>query len=273
MRFFCVIMTLLCVVLAGCSGWDDLTKDDVSDVEDCYEQTIIVDGHYAIVLDKDCMDLALLSAGPKIALEAEAIEKAVEAPEPEVEAPEPEDLPQYEYDCPISDLGDWTLLTTLERNNSGLDSFRVPDEEIDPITQAYVDQKDFLFVIYQPAVIVDPRWNRGYERAGGSAVEARYYLEAPGLLEGTVLSGYSRVFHFVDPDAHWFTHYDQHRDKSESGFTVTFSSAPVLNPEDWLNPRKFLWSPTFGTSLDGFFVGGAGAPDINQEYVLSIYIR
>ena len=91
-------------------------------------------------------------------------------------------IEQNEYECPIEDYGDWTLLTKLDRNNFALDKFRVPEEEIDPITQAYADQKDFLFVIYQPAVIVDPRFNRGSERAGGTLQQARYYLESPGLL-------------------------------------------------------------------------------------------
>ena len=270
MRSFCVITILLCV-LTGCFGLDDTTKDDVSDVADCYEQTIIVDDHYGIVLDKDCMDLALLSAGTKIALESEVIEWAEEAPEPESEATGTEVAPQYP--CPIEDYGDWTLLTTLARNNFNLSEFRVPKEEIDLITQAYADQKDFLFVIYDPAVIIDPRWNRGVERAGRSDLEARYYLENPGLLEGTVLVLHSKTFHFVDPNAFWFKHYDKHRDLSQSGFTVTFDTTPFIEPEKALNPRKYEWAPSFGTSLEGWAVGGAGAPDITQDFVLSIYTR
>ena len=270
MRFlFCMIMTLLFVV--GCSVWDDVTKDDVSDVADCYEQTIIVDDHYAIVLDKDCMDLALLSAGPKIALEAEAIEKAEEATEPEAEATGTEVAPQYP--CPIEDYEGWTLLITLARNNFNLNQFRVPKTEIDTITQAYVDAKDLLFVIYQPAVPVDPRLNRGHDRAGGSVREARYYLENPRLLHKTEFMPHSQRYHFVDPNANWFKHYDKHRDLSQSGFTVEFDTSPFLEPEKSINPRKYEWSPVFGTSLDGFGVGGAGAPDIREEHFLNIYTR
>lgn len=270
-HFLCVIAILLCVVLAGCFGLDDTTKDDVSDVADCYEQTIIVDDHYGVVFDKDCMDLAMLSAGPKIALDAEVFEWAQEAPEPEVVATGTEVAPQYP--CPIEDYGDWTLLTTLARNNFNLTNFRVPKEEIDLITQAYADQKDFLFVIYDPAVIVDPRLNRGVERAGRSDLEARYYLENPGLLEGTVLVPHSKSFHFVDPNAGWFKHYDKHRDLSQSGFTIVFDTTPFIEPEKALTPRKYEWAPQFGTSLDGFWPGGAGAPEIVQDFVLSIYTR
>ena len=265
------------VVLVGCFGLENVTNDDVSDVADCYEQTIVVDDHYAIILDKDCMDFALLSAAPKIALESESIENAEEVPAPEAEAPETEvEATETEvspqYPCPIEDLGDWTLLVTLARNNFSLGSFRVPDEEIDLITQAFVDQKDFLFIIYEPAVIVDPRWNRGSDRAGGSQ-EARYYLENPGLLSANALTPHFYTYHFVDPNAHWFSHWDKVRDLTKSGFTVSFDTSPFLEPEKSINPRKFEWSPKFGTSLDGFVVDGAGAPDINEDVLLSIYIR
>ena len=182
-------------------------------------------------------------------------------------------IEEDEYDCPIEDYGDWTLLTTLNRNNFNLENFRVPKEEIDPITQAYADQKDFLFVIYQPAILVDPRINRGNERAGGTTAQARYYLEAPGLLEGTSLIPHLQKFHFVDPDAFWFQHYDKVRDLSESGFTVIFDTTPFIEPEKSVNPRKYEWSPLFGTSLNGWWVGDAGAPDIRQDYVLNIYTR
>ena len=182
-------------------------------------------------------------------------------------------IEQDEYDCPIEDYGDWTLLTKLNRNNFALDNFRVPEEEIDPITQAYADQKDFLFVIYEPAVIVDPRFNRGSDQAGGTTQQARYHLESPGLLQGDSLIAHFQIFHFVDPDAFWFQHYDQWRDLSKSGFTIAFDTTPYIDPEGSINPRKFQWSPLFGTSLNGWWPGGPGAPDINQDFVLNIYTR
>lgn len=177
-----------------------------------------------------------------------------------------------QYECNIEDNGDWTLLVTLERNNFNLDSFRVPKSEIDTINQAYADQMDFLFIIYRPAVIVDPRFNRGSDRAGGGG-QTRYYLENPGLLQATSFTSHFQAFHFVDPDATWFQHYDQWRDKSESGLTIAFDTTPFLEPEEYINPRKFKNTPLFGTSLHGWWVGGAGAPDIREEYVLNIYIR
>ena len=266
-----LFVVLLSVVFVGCFDLNTVTKDTIDDVADCYEQTVVVeDDYYAIVLDKDCMDSVLLSAGPKIALEAEAIEKAEESPEPDVEATETDVA--TEYPCPIEDLGDWALLVTLARNNFTLGSFRVPDEEIDLITQAFVDQKDFLFIIYEPAVRVDPRLNRGSDRAGGSK-ETRYYLENPGLLSANALTPHFYTYHFVDPDALWFSHWDKVRDLTESGFTIAFDTSPFLEPEKSINPRKFQWGPQFGTSLDGFIVDGAGAPDINEDFLLSIYIR
>lgn len=146
MRFFCVIMTLLFVVLAGCSVSDDLTKDDVSDVADCYEQTIIVDDHYAIVLDKDCMDLALLSAGPKIALEAEAIEKAEEAPEPEAEDVDPPVIDSTPVVAIPTDV-DWELIATLQRDPLAPGMFYIFPEQQEAIGKAYEAGKHFIFEI------------------------------------------------------------------------------------------------------------------------------
>ena len=146
MRFFCVIMTLLCVVLAGCSVLDDLTKDDVSDVADCYEQTIIVDDHYAVVLDKDCMDLALLSAGPKIALEAEAIEKAEEAPETEAEDVDPPVIDSTPVVAIPTDV-DWELIATLQRDPLDPGEFYIFPEENEAISKAYEAGKHFIFEI------------------------------------------------------------------------------------------------------------------------------
>ena len=254
MRFLvCVIVPLFFVVLAGCFDLNTVTKDTIDDVADCYEQTIVVDDHYAIVLNKDCMDSAILLTTPE--------------PTPtETENISPE------YPCPTEDLGDWTLLTTLNRNNFNLGQFRVPKEEIDPITNAYLDNQDFLFIIYQPAVRVDPRFNRGIDRAGGTN-QARYHLEAPGLLAQDTLIPHWQSFHFVDPDAKWFKHYDQHRDLSQSGFTIEFDTTPMLEPETYINPREYLYGPRFGTSLDGWIVDGPGAPDINEDVQLKIYTR
>lgn len=282
MRFpVCLITTLL--LIAGCDYLDD--SDDMSDSDDmlslvkgdaadCYQQTVVVDDYYAVVLDKNCMDSAILSANPRAAsTEIEVIVPFDADPastKTETEGAEAEVAP--EYACPIEDLGDWALLVRLARNNFNLGSFRVPDEEIDLITQAFVDQKDFLFIIYEPAVIVDPRLNRGRDRAGGT-LQTRYYLENPGLLNANALIPHFYTYHFIDPDARWFQHWDKVRDLTESGFTISFDTRPMLEPEEVINPRKFEWGPQFGTSLDGFTVDGAGAPDIKEDFLLDIYIR
>ncbi len=266
MRFvFCVIMTLCFFVFAGCFGLENVTKDDVSDVADCYEQTVIVDDHYAIILDKDCMDFALLSSAPKIALEAESIEKAEEAPEPEVTT---------EYPCPIEDRGDWTLLVTLKRNNFNLNAFRVPKEWIDLITQEYVDGKDFLFIIYKPAIPVQPDRYSDATRSFGNSEQARYYLEAPGLLHNNSLIDHFQRFHFVDSDAFWFRHWDTWRDRTQSGFIAIFNTLAYQNANDQISQgRDFVFGPEFGSTMDGFGIGGPGAPEINEYYELDIYVR
>ena len=179
-----------------------------------------------------------------------------------------------EYDCPIEDLGNWTLLTTLQRDNFSLGRFRVPDEEINPVNQAYVDSKDFLFIIYKAAVRI-PEWMGRGDRTDGNVQQARYYLEAPGLLSQNAFITHWQVFHFIDPDAFWFEHWDTWRDKTESGFTIEFDSTPIskqLTPGT-VKPREFAFSPAFGTSLDAWIVDGPGAPDIKEDFVLDIYTR
>ena len=160
-------MTLLCVVLAGCSVLDDLTKDDVSDVADCYEQTIIVDDHYAIVLDKDCMDLALLSAGPKIALEAEVIEKAEESPEPEAEdvgSPVIDSTPVVAIPIDV----DWELIATLQRNPLDPGMFYIFPEQNEPMCKAYEEGRHFIFEL-------------GYEFRESNSNVIRHYIIQPDV--------------------------------------------------------------------------------------------
>ena len=172
------------------------------------------------------------------------------------------------YPCPIEDRGDWIFLVELPRRNLNPDTFRMVDEWIDPITQAYVDGKDFLFVIYKPS---QPGPNG--RPIGGNIVQARYYLEAPGLLYGNTLA---QKFHFVDPNAQWFTNWDRTgRDRTQSGFTVRFNATPMFEPSvpGVVKSREYLYGPEFGTSLDGVFVGGGGAPEIKTDWVLRIYTR
>ena len=216
-----LFVVLLSVVFAGCFEMNNVTKEDVSDMADCYETTIAVDDRYAIVLNKDCMDSLLLSAAPKIALETEAIVNAEEVGETAAEATETEVA--TEYPCPIEDRGNWTLLVTLKRNNFNLTNFRVPKEQEDLINQAYVDGKDFFFIIYKLAVAILPTHWSDATRTLGDIRQARYYLEAPGLLNQNSLISHQQVFNFVDPDAFWFEHWSS-RDRTQSGFLVSFET-------------------------------------------------
>ena len=181
----------------------------------------------------------------------------------------PAEMPVVEYPCPPLDRGDWVLLVELPRQNLNPDTFRMVNEWIDPIVQAYIDGKDFLFVILSP----------GKELPDGSRIlynihSARFYLESPGLLHDVLGA---QMFHFPDPNGRWFTHWDRAgRDRTQAGFTVKFNSAPM--PEPTIVPgakkeREYAFGPVFGTSLDGQVVGESGSPEIKVDWVLRIYTR
>ena len=175
----------------------------------------------------------------------------------------PAELPVVEYPCPNFDRGDWLLLVELPRHNLNPDRFRMSDEWIDPIVQAYVDQKDFLFVIHKPGKELLEGGLTGY-----NVYSARFYLEAPGLLHDVL--GVER-FHFSDPHGRWYQHWDRAgRDRTQTGFIVEFDSTLMFEPSvpGVEKSREYLYGPAFGTSLDGAFVGGAGAPEIKVDWVL-----
>ena len=155
----------------------------------------------------------------------------------------PADMPVVEYPCPPLDRGDWVLLVELPRRNLEPDSFRMVKEWVEPIRSAYVDGKDFLFVILSPGKeLPDGR------RTGYSVGSARFYLESPGLLHDVL--GVQR-FHFPDSNGYWFTHWDRAgRDRTQAGLTVEFG----------------LFGSGFGTSLDGVRIGGGGAPEIKVDW-------
>ena len=180
----------------------------------------------------------------------------------------PMELPVVEYPCPNFDRGDWRLLVELPRQNLNPDEFRMVNEWIDPIMSAYVDGKDFLFVILLPGKeLPDGR------RTGYNIHSARFYLEAPGLLHDVLGA---QMFHFPDPNGRWFTHWDRAgRDRTQTGFTVWFDSTPMFEPSvpGAKKEREYLFGPDFGTSLDGVTVGGGGAPEIKVDWVLRIYTR
>ena len=166
------------------------------------------------------------------------------------------------------DRGNWELLVTLPRRNLSPASFRMVDEWIDPITEAYVDGKDFLFLIYEP------RKQTGPDSSTFRIYQSRYYLEAPGLLHAETDT---LRYHFPDPDAWWFQYWGNaaFQDRTIAGFTVEFNTTPMFEPT---NPavekqREYLYAPEFGTTLDGQSVAGRGAPEIREGLLLNIYVR
>ena len=172
-----------------------------------------------------------------------------------------EELPVVEYPCPPLDRGDWVLLVELPRQNLHPEKFRMVDEWIDPITQAYVDGKDFLFVIFKPGVVLQDGTQTLYNLRS-----ARFYLEAPGLLGLPVQS-----FHFPDPDGIWFRYWGIYSREANpnTGFAVLFDSGPVDLDID----RKYFWSPQFGTSFRDDSTVGFNGPEIKAGWVLRIYTR
>ena len=173
-----------------------------------------------------------------------------EGGDPEVAPAEEMPVVEVEYPCPPLDRGDWVLLVELPRQNLNPDTFRMVKEWVEPITSAYVDGKDFLFVILSPGKeLPDGR------RTGYSVGSARFYLEAPGLVHDVLKA---QIFHFPDPNGFWYQHWDRAgRDRTQAGFTVEFG----------------LLGLGFGTSLDGVRIGGGGAPEIRVDWVLRIYTR
>ena len=165
-------------------------------------------------------------------------------------------------------IGDYEHLATLPRVNLNPAQFRVIDDWIDPLTQAYIDGKDFLFIITRVDYIY----------------EYRYFLEQPEPPKPNFrdprpddierMEHGLKVFHFPDTDVPWFTHWDRAgRDRSNAGFTVEFDGTPIFENQFGVKIRKYLFGPRFGTSLDGLGVAGPGAPEIKEGFELKIYVK
>ncbi len=252
-RLLFLMLMALFVMACGEGTVHLLTKDIVSDAASCYESIHVVNDTYLVTLDKTCVDLELSGLGTI-----------------------PRDTPPTQTETPIdwellTQTGKWELLVTLPRNNLNPDMFRMVDEYIDPITSAYVDGKDFLFVIF----------NARYTR------QKHFFLiqpEPPPLPEydefGRQLPGQSslHVWHFPDPDAWWFQYWGNphFQDRTQAGFTVAFDVLRMFEPSvpGVEKEREYLHAPLFGTSLDGIHGPGTGAaPEIKQDFELKIYVR
>ena len=145
------------------------------------------------------------------------------------------------------------------------------DEYIDPITSAYVAGKHFAFVIYKDTYI---RQKQFFLVQPEPPRKPEYYEDGRPIPGGPTAL---KVWHFPDPDAWWFQYWGnpsvQNREKA--GFTVRFDLTPMFEPEapGAKKEREYLFSPEFGTSLDGFYVGGSGAPEIKEGFALKIYVK
>ena len=85
------------------------------------------------------------------------------------------------------------------------------------------------------------------------------------------------VWHFPDPDGWWFQYWGNaaFQNREKAFFTVEFDMTPMFEPSvpGAKKEREYLFYPEFGTSLDGVFVGGPGAPEIKEGFSLKIYVR
>lgn len=167
----------------------------------------------------------------------------------------------------LKPAADWVLLVQLKRNNRSPERFNVIDEDIDPLTEAYVAGKDFLFVV-------------GWDH---SVTRSYYYFDQPAPPElprfdihGQALPGVSavQIWHFTDTDAWWFQWFLRvvsEKDKAHAGFGVDWDVTPVTgNKPD----RKYLSGPTIGASVEHLYAVGFSAPEIENENIwLRIYVR
>ena len=247
------LMVSLCCIGCGEGGLDLITRESIEDVVSCYESVETDGDKYYIALDKNCIDMELSGLGtpvtqpPAIAVEPTVKQYAIPAEHPSIPADQ----------FTITE-GDWEHIVTLPRDNLRPHRFRMVDEWIDPITSAYVAGKDFLFVLFTEI----------------SIGEIHFLLDQPAPpRKGSPL----QVWHFPTPDAGWFRYWGraEFQNREKAGFTVEFDTTPMFQPNTpgVKKPREYLFSPEFGTSLNGLRVGGGAAPEIDEGVQLAIYVR
>ena len=144
----------------------------------------------------------------------------------------------------------WELLVVLERHPIQRYQFYVPDAYIDVITGAFAAGNDFLFVI-----------------AGERFIRhEQFYFRQP---EPPRSQPPLHTWHYPTMST-WYTFWGNPRvqDRTHAGFSANMDLTPDPNQE-----RQYFFAPQFGTSLNGAFVGGPGAPYIKDGIVLKIYVR
>ena len=176
-----------------------------------------------------------------------------------VEATDDSYIVSLEKDCidfELSGIGGtpstqpWELITTLERHPIEYDKFYVPDASIDVIIGSFAAGDDFLFVI-----------------AGENYIRhEQFYFRQP---EPPRSHPPLHTWHYPSIST-WYRFWGNphFEDRTHAGFTANMDLTSDFNGE-----RDYFFAPEFGTSLDGVFVGGPGAPHIKDGIVLKIYVR
>lgn len=168
---------------------------------------------------------------------------------------------------------DWQHVVRLKRNNRSPEGFNVIDEDIDPLVEAYVAGKDFLFVV-------------GKDR---KIVKSYYYFDQPVSPEiprfdadGNVIpEGIPPLQHWFwkDPQAWWiWAKFDwTRRQEVGIGFGVSWDVSPVpINRFGERSPdRKYLFAPNIGITVENVYIVGLGTnSEIETDDIyLDIYIR
>ena len=168
-----------------------------------------------------------------------------------------------ESTCPIPN-NDWELIATLQRNPLQPYQFYVPDELVDPINGAYVEGKDFIFVI----------------RADFSINHKQFYIlqtsppvfEKPPALEEHIHFEIFRWHFPSEPTWYRFTRtapgLEHLRDLTYAGLSMEFDLTPDLNKPP---KRKYWQPPSFGVG-ENERNGLSGSGVIFDSRQLQIYV-
>lgn len=158
-------------------------------------------------------------------------------------------LQQTETATQTQQKTDAQLIATLRRYNINRSRFHVPKEMIDPITTIFAHGRGTVTFVFT-------------SEFGNSQIEHK--LEP--------LPNHTRVHRWHYPlgeDISWYRITRIHPRKNEKpGFAFNIDLSPDPN-----GVREFFFFPEFGTSMDGFFGGGPGAPTILKGVTLKIYYQ
>ena len=238
-----LLFLLFVLTLLGCGEGrvDFITSDVISEAASCYQSVEVVDDSYLVALDKTCIDLELSGFGgvsPAVPQETVIVEQ------------------------------DWELLATLERDvrQKLWHVFHVQKGTDQPLLRAYIDGKDFLFVIE------NSRDNEFWH----SVSPIQFYFHQPEPPN-------KRAVLYYPSKQGWYEHWGGKTtvvgfpiDRSASGlyvkFDIGFAGSNFKNPDN----REKQWvggTVEFRTTRDGLFASSTHAPHIKDGFVLKIYVR